>query len=68
MSTKAEASTELAKLVSTDLAKVQERLRKATAQRDDLASRLAKVTAAYNELLRRAAPAKGVLRAVPKTP
>lgn len=49
------------------IAKVQERLRKVTAERDDMADKLAKVTASYAALLQRLAPPKGVLKAVPKT-
>lgn len=48
-----------------DLAKATDLLQKMTAERDDLAGRLAKVTTEYTALLQKAAPPKGVARAVP---
>lgn len=48
-----------------DLAKAHDALKKVTAERDDLAGKLEKVSAAYAELLTKAAPPKGVVRAVP---
>jgi len=49
-----------------DLAKMTDSLQKMTAERDDLAGRLAKVTTQYTELLTKAAPPKGVVKAISK--
>ncbi|KZC23537.1 hypothetical protein RHOFW104T7_13120 [Rhodanobacter thiooxydans] len=48
-----------------DLAKAADALQKMTTERDDLAGRLAKVTTEYTALLQKAAPPKGVVKAVP---
>jgi hypothetical protein len=48
-----------------DLAKAHDALQKVTAERDDLAGKLEKVTTAYAELLTKAAPVKGVAKVVP---
>jgi hypothetical protein len=47
-----------------DLAKMADNLQKMTAERDDLAGRLAKVTTQYTDLLTKAAPPKGVVKVV----
>lgn len=48
-----------------DLAKAADALQKMTAERDDIAGRLAKVTTEYTALLQKAAPPKGIVKAVP---
>ncbi|SEJ55886.1 hypothetical protein [Frateuria terrea] len=47
-----------------DLAKAHDALKKVTADRDDLAGKLEKVTTAYADLMQKAAPPKGVAKVV----
>ena len=49
-----------------DLSKAADDLQKVVAERDDLAKRLETVTGQYAELLTKAAPPKGAVRAVSK--